>query len=227
MATSGTRDGTVTVNGIITEALALLKIGVGGETLAYEYGVTGITTLKLMARAWAVKGIRLWLNETQSVTLADGTDSYAITKRPIEIYQAYRRTTGGNDVPIRLVSREEYSRFPNKTTGGAPFAAWVDRQRTATTAYVYPVPTATEVADGMTLRFDIKRPIEDPTALTEDLEVPPEYVPAAIYNLAIWIAPKFGKTPSDEVKALALSTLSDLSGADREGSVIMRVGRGR
>lgn len=221
MATSGTRDGSFIVSAIIADALAQLKVGVAGETLAAEYLAHGITTLKLMARAWSVRGVKMWLRETQSVTLVAGTASYAITKRPIEVFEAYRRSDG-NDTPVRLVTQEEYSRWPNKTTSGAPFAVWIDKQRTATTAYVYPVPSATEVADGMTLRFDIKRPIEDPTAGTEDLEVPPEYVPAVVYNLAIWLAPKFGKTPSDEVKIIAAQTFSDLEDTDREGSVYMR-----
>jgi len=221
MATSGTRDGAFTVAQIITDALKLIQVGIGGETLEAEYLAEGITTLKLMGRAWSIKGVRLWLHETQSVALVAATSSYSITKRPLEVYQAYRRVDD-QDTPIRLVTKEEYSRFPDKTTTGAPFAAWVDRQRTATTAYVYPVPTATEVTDGMTLRFDIKRPIEDVTAGAEDMEVPAEVVPAVIYNLAIWIAPKFSKSPSKEVIALAGDAFSDFEGQDREGSVYMR-----
>lgn len=227
MATSGTRDSAFTVTQIVTDALKQIQVGVGGETLEAEYLAEGITTLKLMARAWSIKGVRLWLHETQSVTLVAGTSSYAITKRPLEVYQAYRRV-GDQDTPIRLVTKEEYTRFPDKTAEGAPFAAWIDRQRESTTAYAYPIPTATEVTDGMTLRFDIKRPIEDVTAGSEDMEVPPEAVTAVIYNLAVWIAPKFGKSPSREVVMIAGDAFSDLEGQDREGSVYMRsVGRRR
>lgn len=224
MATSGTRDGAFTVQQICNEAMSLLQIGIGGETTGAEDLATCITTLKLMGRAWSLKGVKLFLNETQSVTLANGTAAYAITKRPLHVFQAYRRASD-NDVPVRLIAREEYSRLPDKTTSGPPSQVWIDRTVTATTAYVWPVPGAAEVSAAMTMRFDIKRPIEDVTAGSEDMEVPPEAIPAVTYNLAIWIAPKFNKTPSNEVKMLAADTFSDFEGQDREHSVYMRPAR--
>lgn len=227
MATSGVRDGAFTVAQIIADALPLIQVGVGGETIEAEYQATCITTLKLMARAWAIKGVRLFLNETQTVTFVDGTATYTLSPRSLECYAAWRRTGTGsdiNDTPIQILTRQEYEQLPNKATAGAPFAVYLNRQRTSTTASFYPVPDAAVVSDTGLGRLLIKRQIEDVTAAAEDMEVPAEWIPAVTYNLAIWVAPKFNKTPSREVMAIAAETFGDIDGQDREGSVYMRPG---
>lgn len=226
MASSGVRDTTSSVATIITDALKQLQIGVGGETLAAEYLAAGISTLNMMIRAWAVKGIRLWLNETQIITFVNGQATYTLTPRVLELYEASRRDAAGpNDTPIRPYSREEYERVPNKAVIGAPFVVYVDRQRITTTATFYPVPGAAEIANAMTGRLVVKRQIEDVTAGPQDVEFPPEWIAALIYNLAVWIAPSFNKEANPTVKELAAMTYGDLEGQDRETSVFMQPNR--
>lgn len=226
MALSGTYDSSWSVTSIVTAAFKKCKIGISGETLSATELADGITALQLMLRTYAAKGIRLWLNETQSVTFAAGTATYTLSPRVLEVFQAYRRADN-NDVPIRVVSRDEYSRFPDKTTSGAPFAVFIDRTRTTTTATFYPVPSATEVADGMTGRLDTKRMVQDPTAGAEDLDSPPEWMEAIVYNLAVRLAPDYGVAVDPEVARMARELYADLEGQDREPSVIMRAGRRR
>lgn len=226
MALSGTYDSTWTVTSIVTAAFKKCKVGISGEPLAAEELADGIISLQLMLRTWSAKGIRLWLNETQSITFVAGTATYTLSPRVIEVFQAYRRADS-NDVPIRVVSRDEYSRFPDKTTPGAPFAVFIDRTRTTTTATFYPVPSATEVADGMIGRLDTKRMAQDATAGEQDIDAPPEWMEAVIYNLAVRLAPDYGQAIDPEVSRMARELYNDLEGQDRESSVIMRAGRRR
>lgn len=222
MATSGSRDVAKNVLQIITQALRKIQVGVGGETLATEYTAIGIDALNTLLRSWAADGVRLWLNETQNYALVDGTSAYTLSPRVLEVYQAYRRASN-NDVPVRLITREEYARLPDKTTEGAPTQVWVDRRRTSVVATVWPVPGSAEASASMALRLDVKRQIEDVTATSEDVEFPPEWLKALVYNLAVEIAPDFNKVPSPLVLQTASDTYDALSSQDREGSVFMRV----
>lgn len=74
----------------------------------------------------------------------------------------------------------------------------------------------------MTLRLDVKRQIEDVTATTEEIEFPPEWLKALIYNLAVELAPEFNKQPSELVIMQAMESYNLLRGNDREGSVYIR-----
>ena len=226
MATSGVRDQATTVLSIITQALRKLRIGVAGETLSAEDTSIGIDALRGMVRTWAVDGVRLWLVETQSQTLVSGTADYTLSPRPLEVLRGYRRASG-NDTPMRMLGREEFTRLPNKTTSGAPYSFYANDARTSTTVTLYPVPGAAEVAASMTCRFDVKRQIEDVTALGEDTEIPAEWIECIVYNLAVRLAPDYGKQAAPDVTSMADGLYGLLSGHDRENSVIMRAGRRR
>lgn len=224
MALSGVRDQATNVGQIVSDALSLIGAKVGQDTASAEDLATGIVALRLMLRTWAAKGIRLWLTEIQSVTLADGVATYTLDPRTLDVSQAVRRQDD-NDVPVRILTREEYQRLPNKTTSGPPYAVFVDRQRTSTTVTAYPVPSAAEV--GMTLRLTAKRQIEDPTAASQEIELPPEWLEAVTYNLGIRMAPRLNLPIDPVIAAQAVDLEQTLEGQDREGSVYMRPGRRR
>lgn len=221
MALSGVRDQATTVGALVNDALSLIGGKVGQDTASAEDLATGIIALRLMLRTWAVKGVRLWLTEIQSVPLVDGTATYTLDPRTLEVSQAVRRQDD-NDVPVRVISREEYQRLPNKTTSGAPYAVFVDRQRTSTTATAYPVPGAAEDAANMTLRLTTKRQIQDPTASSEEIEIPAEWMEAVTYNLGIRMAPRLNLPIDPVIAAQALDFEATLTGQDREESVRMR-----
>lgn len=222
MALSATRDGTETVGTLVTDALIKLHVLVGGETASTEDSAVGISNLRRMLRTWAARGIRLWLNEQQTVTLAADTATYTLDPRTLEVFEpgAYLRS-GTTDTPVRVISREEYNRLPNKTASGDPFLVFIDRTRTSTTATVYPVPSAV----GDTISLPTKRQIFDVTALSEEMEVPPEWSETILYNLAVRMAPDFEAIPRPDVVNMATELYGILEGQDRETSTFMRARR--
>lgn len=222
MATSGVRDTLSTALSVVTQALRKIQVGTGGEPLDEEDSSIGLDALNAMIRTWAADGVRLWLTETQSVAVVAATATYTLSSRPLDVLMGYRRTSD-QDTPMRMVTREEYQRLPNKTSAGTPFLFWPNRTRTTTTVSVYPVPAAADVTAGTTLRFDVKRQIEDVTATGQEAELPAEWLECLIYNLAVRVAPEFGKTPSALVTAMALDLYNQMSGQDREASLYMRL----
>lgn len=92
----------------------------------------------------------------------------------------YRHTSAGQDTPVKLVSRAEYSQLANKTTEGKIVQAYYDPQLGNGTLYVWPTPDdATDV-----LRFWYERLLEDFDAAANNPDFPIEWGEALIYGLA-------------------------------------------
>lgn len=219
MATSGTRDTAETVGQLITDALIEIHVLEENETATAAQTAKGIRWLRRMMRTWNALGCRLWLTDEEVITLAADTATYTLSPRYIGFDYALRRSSAGEDTPIRIYTREEYNRLPNKTASGAPFVIWFDRQAASTVATVYPVPSAV----GDTIRVQARRVVEDPTAVSETMEVPPEWSEAMMYNLAVRMAPGEGVDVLNPITVqMAASLYDQMSGQDREGSVFMR-----
>lgn len=212
-----TRDNIDTVNDIITGAMTKLSLIVSGETAKSADVEVCRLALRAMIRTWAAAGVRLWLDEQQTVTLTASIATYTLSPRTLEIRDAYRRLDN-NDTPVRVIAREEYNRLPNKAASGDPFLVWPDRQRKQTVVTVYPVPASTQGA----LSLSTRRQVLDVDELGEEVEVPPEWHEAMIYNLAVRIAPEFEVTPRADVVNMAAELYAVLEGQGREGSVYMR-----
>lgn len=221
MALPTGRDTVETVQDLGTLALRKLFVVEGHEVPADEDAARALENTRMLLRTWAVNGIRLWLNEQQSVTLVAGQASYTLDPRTLEVFDAYR-SQGNTDSPMRILTREEYNSLPNKTVTGQPYALWPDRRYNSTVITVYPVPQ-TGTTD--TLSLGTKRQILDPVSLGENVEMPPEWSEAIVYNLAVRMAPDFGVEPEPFVVSMAGQLYADLSGQDREGSVKFRLRR--
>lgn len=222
MATSGVTDTAETVAEVIGDALGLIHVREAGETPEAEQTSLALRKLRRMLRTWAVDTSGLWLRGNQTSALAADTAAYTLPARLLSVDDAFVRDASGYDQPLRLMDREEYNRLPDKDASGEPFAVWVDRTDTSSIATVYPVPAAV----GDTLYIVGKRAIEDVTALSETMEVPPEWSECIVYNLAVKLMPDFPGMPQAEkqdVQFEAERLLQLMMGHDRGHSVKFRV----
>ena len=139
-------------------------------------------------------------------------------QRPIEILKDTIRRVDENahETPIRLISRSEYMAINDKTSEGPVNSVYYDRQLTNGQLYVWPEPSSVKEY----LRMTIRRPISDVDALTHHIEVPPEFLRALEWNLAIEIAPKFDADVSKLMLYHAESSLMDARGLSREGASV-------
>ena len=226
MALSGTRDDSYTVANLLDEVFTHLQVKRGGNPISSVQAANGIAALKGMLRTWSVKGINLHLWQDQTVTPVNGTSSYALTIRALEVAQGWRRTAG-NDTPLRMYTREEYNRLPNKTASGSPFVAFVDMDRAATNIVTYPVPDTTSAANDV-LYFPCKVALQDALSTAQDFDLPPEWSETVMWNLTKRLIPQYpGLDPQalQIIYEMAQTTYDDLAGHDREGSVFMRPAR--
>jgi len=200
MATSGSTDFTLNRNEIINAAFRTIGVGVRGETLSAEEVADGSEALNLMLKAWDAYGLPLWRRDQTSLTLVASQNSYTFgptgadvtVPRPLRILEINRKDTSGNEAEMNLVSLEEWSRLPNKTTTtvGTPVSCYFDPTTSSSTLKVWPMPDATAAA-AYTLDIWFHSPIEDMDASTDNFDCPPEWLEAIKYGLAIRLADEY------------------------------------
>lgn len=141
-------------------------------------------------------------------------------QRPVEVIEARRRNSDDKDIPLGILSRDQYMALSDKTSEGPPNSIYYDAQVTNGVVRVWLEPNDMKDRIYMT----IKRLIADFDSSSDDADFPPEGLEALKFNLAIRLAPEYGKKVSPEVIFLANSTKAALEAVDRENvSVFFKV----
>lgn len=159
-----------------------------------------------------------------TITVAMPSDSKAgssvftftnLIERPNRILSCRRKTfANDNEIPVIKWSRDEYFNQVNKISQGTVVNCYYSPQLTNGRMYVW--QTASNVNDF--LRFTFERQLEDITAETENIDFPPEWLEAIIYNLASRLSDDYSTPPikQQSVNAKATQFLDDLLGWDEE-----------
>lgn len=208
MATSGTTVFSVTRDDIIKRALRLIGVVAQGEVPTTDQTTEAAFALNGLVKAWESDGMPLWALRTTPITLTNGNNSYVIgigsvvnTAKPLKVIQAWNRdNTSKVDIPMRIITKDEYNLLGNKTSSGNPIQLYYDPQLTTGTLYVFPTPTSTEATNN-TVYIVYQRPFEDFNASTDAPDFPQEWYDAVTYGLATRLAPEYG-VPAQDRKML-------------------------
>lgn len=221
MATSNSSNFSITRDQIITGALRLVGAVALGETPSAAQISEAAETLNLMIKAWSADGMSLWAMKEYSLALTLDAATYEIglTKtvaidKPLKITQAYLHDTSTNvDIPMRIITRDEYNRLGNKATSGQPIQIYYEPLRDYGVLHVYPPANSSAVASKQ-IKFTYMRPFEDFDAATDEPDFPQEWFDAVKYGLASRLAGEYGISMEDRkqlqqeamfIKAEALS----------------------
>lgn len=216
MATSGTVTYNLTARKVCDYALK--KIGVVGKAQAVgaDDMATAIRELEVMLKGWQVDGPNLWRRTTGSQALTANTASYDLTvTTPHRIWSARLRHTDGRDVPLEMLTADEYDELPLKTSTGTPTSYYYDAQRANGTLYIWPVLASVTTE---TVRYTYQRRFHDVGDENNDLDIPQEYLHLIGYCLADALLDDYGvaDTIANRISARAMGLLASANGADRE-----------
>lgn len=134
--------------------------------------------------------------------------------KPLRLLDGFTRQSAGNDIPCRIISRDEYNRFGMKTSTGTPIQLYHDPQENTSHLYIYPTPQ--DVTQVVFIEF--QKPIEDIASSADNADLPQEWLEAIKYNLAVRIAPEYSvpEKKYKQLKELAAATFQRLDGWDQE-----------
>lgn len=139
-----------------------------------------------------ISSLTITLNAVLTGAAASGNRVYTYTtalNRPFDITQVRLRNNSDIDRVLTKLAREDYFAIPNKTTTGVPSLFYYDSQLTSATLYLWPVPDSVNLR----LKATIQRTLEDMDAAANNPDFPQEWLLAIVYNLAVFLAPAYGK----------------------------------
>lgn len=212
---------------IINSALRVLGVLRSGDSVANDTALQTdcLEALNLMIKNWQNYGLELWARETYTFSnLVAYQSTYRMTDSayanvvPERIVQAYVTPQANVDVEVSVISMPEYWQLSNKQATGQPNQVAYNFQATYGDVYVWPVPTTNNYA--FTIVYH--KPYDDFDSVTDTPDLPQRWFEPLKWNLAMRLAPEFGKTVSSEIMTLAKETLNQaIDDGYEEGDVTL------
>lgn len=196
-----------TVSDLIKGSLRLIGAIAQGETPSSNASADALSALNDMLESWSNDGFLIYHQVIESLTLTASTASYTIgssgafnTTRPVRIANALVKQSGSNDeIPIRIYNEDEWAQISDKTlTSILPHGIYYDPNFALGLIYVWPVPSATA---SLILYSD--KPLSNFSLIADTVSLPPGYKEAMRYNLAVRLAPEYGRPISQDIAMLA------------------------
>ncbi len=214
MSTSGTITFNMTARELI--AFALMKINLVDENEDPPAGMAAraMRELNVMLKEWQ-KYENLWRMTEGTVVLIAGTYSYAMSPVPHRVVSARYRDANTRDLPMELMTRDEYYDLPIKSTEGIPTEYYVDYQRAVANMYLWQVPASITTE---TVQYTYQRKFEDISDLANDIDIRQEHFGTVGYNLAARMADDYGRSGAhiDRIIARAEQLRNNMLDEDRE-----------
>lgn len=227
--TSGTTTFSITRDDIIKGALRKIGVVAQGEVPTIDQVTEASFALNLMVKAWEPDGMPLWALRTTPIPLTAGINSYSIgtgktvnTDKPLRVIQAWNRDSISKvDIPMRIITKQEYSILGNKTTSGNPIQIYYEPLSDYGNLYVFPTPSTVDATNNQ-VYITYQRPYEDFNIATDTPDFPQEWYNAVVYGLAVQLAPEYG-VPIDQRQVLSREALDikliAMSAGTEEGSI--------
>ncbi len=198
MATSGSTDFAVTRDQLISGSLRMAGAIAQGETPTASQVTEAAEALNMFVKELQADGMPLWAMKQYSIPLT-ATSDYTIgvgstvnTAKPLKIVQAFLHNTSSEiDIPMRILTRDEYNRLGNKTSTGQPMQVFYEPQLTTGTLHTFPVPDTYAIAN-CEIVIVYQRPFEDFDAASDNPDFPQEWLNAVKAGLANLLAPEYG-----------------------------------
>jgi hypothetical protein len=138
-----------------------------------------------------------------------------VVQRPLEVVRAKRRNHASAefiDTPVEVVGIDEYDGLTTKTSESPVTLVAADFQLDNIVLYLWPEPVNMKEL----IHLWVKWPIQDFDAASDDWDFPRGWGNAIKLNLAVQLAPEYGRKVSPELQANSQTAFAMAQGADRE-----------
>jgi hypothetical protein len=183
---------------IINVALKHIGVLASGMTAAPEEYTDALEQLNSLITKWDTERLNIFAIQVNTYTLTGGTQAYTMgtggtltgAARAVSIRQAnIVSLTGGFHFELKPMTAEEFASIPERgVSAHIPRSYYYDNNYPLATIYLYPVPS-----DASTLELFTWEQLTGFALLTTTFDMPPAYQLAIGLNLAILLAPMFGR----------------------------------
>lgn len=205
-----------TVRDLITGSARLLGVIASGDSLPPNEMTDGLSALNDMLSSWSNNRLIVHKKVREEFSLVASQSSYTMgtggnfdTSRPVKVeYAAYMdgNVSPAIEIPIKVLTEAEWTQVPVKElTSSIPSAIYCEHTNPLEIINIYPVPSETR-----TLVLYSLKPLTSYSSLGDTVNLPPGYYRALRYNLALELAPEYGKEPSASILSVALESKADI-----------------
>jgi hypothetical protein len=202
-----------TARTIITRSLKLIGALAEGETPTAEAANDALATLNDLIAGWQAEQVPVHTLTRATLALVSGQASYTIGDGgdfnrawPYTVPRASFLTasTPVTETPLQVLYEQEWQDLSTKTlTSTTPVAIYYNPTYPLGRLHVYPVATDATA----TLVIYVHEPVATLATLDTVLSLPPGYQKMIRYNLALELAPEYGRTPDPQIRLIAQQTL--------------------
>lgn len=204
---------------LITGSLRLLGVVASGEALDASQATDGLSSLNDLLDSWSNDDLMIPAVTREVFPLVAGTQTYTIgasgafnTSRPMAYENAYLQVAGTSpalELPVAIVTEAEWARIPQKSMQSSyPTELYAEDTYPLDTLNLWPVPSQVN-----NLVLYTSKPLGNVT-LDSVIALPKGYARAIRYNLALELAPEYGKQPPEIVASIAIQALSEIKRAN-------------
>ena len=199
----------------INGALRLLGVLAEGETPSASVSQDALSALNQMIDSWNTEKLMIYNTQDQmftwpadEITRTLGPTGNFVGNRPILLDDStyYRDPSTNVSFGIKMINQQQYDGIAVKTvTSTYPQVMWINMEHPNISMTIYPKPTRL-----LEWHFISADELTQPAMLSTNILMPPGYLRAFRYNLAMEIAPEFGVEPSQQVKRIAMTAKRNL-----------------
>ena len=226
MAFNTTADVKLTAGDIITEALEIIGVLAEGETASTAQNTSALRSLNNIIKIYSAD-TQIFAQDEYTLDLVSGTAAYTLGVSnagyiPNKVVHASLIDSSTSaEIPIRPLTREEWTSLTDKTTSGRPTQYYQQRQVVGTDLKLnlWPVPDSTTYD----LKLWLQYPYRDVDATTDDVWFTQEWYMALSYELAYVLSFKYGLSLQERVliKQSSMEYHETASSYDVDGSLYL------
>jgi hypothetical protein len=188
-----------TVTQLIHSAMRLIGAIASGEVLESNELNDGLASLNQMLSSWNTEGASLVARQRMQVAITT-TNSFSLPTRPIKI-DAASASISGVDSPLEIVDAAGWEAIPVPEKQMQSIfirRLYCDYQFPSATVYIWPTPR-----QAGTLELWVYAVMTQFANLTDTVTMPEGYEAGLRFNLAVVLAPEYGRPIDQTVLANA------------------------
>ena len=213
----------MTANDIIRRSLRLITVLGMGQPVTYEQLSYGLEALNGMVSQWATQRLTIVVTAREVFDLVSSQQTYTIgdggdfdTQRPVFLPRASTISQTGSsqplELPLQILSTQQWQEWVGVKNVDSALPIWLyyDFAYPLGNISLWPIPN---VGD-LDIALYLPKAIDEFASGATDQDFAPGYTDALTYNLAVRLAPEYGRPISQEVAMMAAETLGNIKRAN-------------
>lgn len=212
----------IAATALITSSLRTINAIASGETPTPEELTDALSQLNDLLENWSTQSLAVYMSQMETFATVAGTAAYTIgptgtwvTTRPVFIDGDGICTFQGVDFPVEKIGQEQYNSIGLKTIQ-QPIVESYLYQNDFPNGRVFLYPTPSQI---VSIGLNTQRVLSSVPTIATVLSLPPGYLLAIRYNLAVLLAPDYRKAVTPTVQSIATSSFAAIKRANKQKRV--------